>query len=104
MERVLYQETTRDAYEYSRLGGRIAYGRQRTVHCVTYPKRDANYTVHRAKNCQGRNRRALPTTASHDSQRTSSRGKLNCYDDPFPVQEATDHVAYPLQPAIFCRS
>jgi hypothetical protein len=41
------------------------------------------------------------TTASHNGQCTSSRGKPHCYHYPFPVQEATDHVAYLLQPAIF---
>ena len=40
-------------------------------------------------------------TASHDDQGSSSRGKLNGDDHPFAVQQATEHVAYPLQPAIF---
>jgi hypothetical protein len=39
--------------------------------------------------------------ASHDAQGRSSRGKPNGYYHPFPVQEATEHVAYPLHPAIF---
>ena len=41
------------------------------------------------------------TTASHNDQGRSSREQPNCYHYPFPVQEATKHVAYPLQPAIF---
>jgi len=41
------------------------------------------------------------TTASHDDQGRSSRGKLNGDDDPFPVQEATEQVSYPLHPPIF---
>jgi hypothetical protein len=41
------------------------------------------------------------TTAAHDDQGRSSRGKLNGNHHPFPVQKATEEVAYPLQPAIF---
>jgi len=43
----------------------------------------------------------VSTTASHDHQGRSSREQSNGYNDPFPVQEATIQVAYPLQPAIF---
>ena len=39
--------------------------------------------------------------ASHDDQGSSSREHTNGDDDPFPVHEVTEHVAYPLQPAIF---
>jgi hypothetical protein len=39
--------------------------------------------------------------ASHDDQGNSSRGKPNGYHHSFPVQEATEHVAYPFHPAIF---
>jgi hypothetical protein len=39
--------------------------------------------------------------ASHDDQGSSSREQANGDDDPFPVHYATEHVAYPLQPAIF---
>ena len=41
------------------------------------------------------------TTVSHDGQDSSSRKHQNSYHHPFPVQEATAHVAYSLQPAIF---
>jgi len=40
-------------------------------------------------------------TASHDDQVRSSRGKPHGYHHPFPVQKATEQIAYPLQPAIF---
>ena len=39
--------------------------------------------------------------ASHDDQGRSSREHPNSDDAPFPVQEATEHIAYPFQPAIF---
>ena len=39
--------------------------------------------------------------ASHDDQCTSSCEHPNGDDDPFPVQKATEEVAYPLHPAIF---
>jgi hypothetical protein len=41
------------------------------------------------------------TTAAHDGQGRSSREQPNGDDDPFPVQEATEQIAHPLQPAIF---
>jgi hypothetical protein len=41
------------------------------------------------------------TTAAHDGQRTSSRGKPNGYHHPFPAHHATEQVAYSLHPAIF---
>jgi hypothetical protein len=40
------------------------------------------------------------TTAVHESQGTPSREQPNGDNDPFPVQEATEHVAYPFHPAI----
>jgi hypothetical protein len=43
----------------------------------------------------------VSNSASHDDQGRSSRGKPNGYHHPFPVQEATEHVAYPFHPAIF---
>jgi hypothetical protein len=41
------------------------------------------------------------TTASHDDQGGSSRGKPNGHHHSFPVHHTTEQVAYPLQPAIF---
>jgi hypothetical protein len=40
-------------------------------------------------------------TVAHVGQDRSSRGKPNGDHHPFPVQEATEEVAYPLHPAIF---
>jgi hypothetical protein len=40
------------------------------------------------------------TTAAHDDQGSSSREQPNGNDHPFPVHHATEHVAYPFQPAI----
>ena len=45
--------------------------------------------------------RIASTTASHGDQRTSSRGQPDRDDDPFPIHDATEQVAYPLHPAIF---
>ena len=42
-----------------------------------------------------------PTTALSVVRISSSREQPHGYNDPFPVQEATIQVAYPLQPAIF---
>ena len=40
------------------------------------------------------------TLTSHEGQGSSSRKHPYGKDDPFPVQEATAQVAYPLHPAI----
>jgi hypothetical protein len=42
-----------------------------------------------------------PSPVSPNGQHRPSRGKPNRNDHPFPVQEATEQVSYPLHPAIF---
>jgi hypothetical protein len=41
------------------------------------------------------------TTASHDGEGRSSREHPHGNDHPFPMQEATEQVAYPLHPPVF---